>query len=387
MLLRSRVLWPAACFALVCLLSFAGTEARARGKSAAPYKEVDFLSSEHCAECHTDIHDGWKSSIHATSLKDPLVQEAMQTAAARLGPDGRRLCLACHAPVALSTGDDALASPLSWEGVSCDFCHSIASVQPGDPLACYRLEPGNVRRGPIRDASSTDHEVAYSGLFTESELCAGCHEYRPQEGEPVLTTYSEWQASPYSREGITCQSCHMKLVRANVVDPKVKRISSSTVNLHIMPGGHSLDQLLTAARVGVEASRAGDSLRVQVRIANAGAGHALPTGFPSRRIVLEVEVGLGNARLRDTRTYARTLLDKAGREIVRDDEVMIRPAAQVTDTRLKPGEERLEQFSFPVPAAVDASMAVRLHYVHLPLGQEAATDQVFYSERKFMKGR
>lgn len=347
-----------------------------------------FTSSEKCGACHRDIHRGWQASIHAHALDDPVFQQALQTAGPELGGPGRQLCLACHAPLAAVTGDRDLKNHLTWEGVTCDFCHSIAEVTLGDPRTAYRLIPGAVERGPIPNAGTEGHGVAFSPLFGDALLCAGCHEFRPATGAPVLTTYSEWQNSPYAAEGVTCQSCHMGLARADVVDPKVKRMAASVVNLHEMPGGHSLDQLLSALRVNVETERTADSLVVRVVLTNVGAGHAMPTGFPSRHVVLEARVTTPSGELAGERVYARTILDAAGRPIVRDDEVMRTPSTTVQDTRLAPRETRTERLSFPVPGAVSASVTVRLRYLHAPLGAGApTTDQVFYSERRFLRGK
>jgi hypothetical protein len=342
-----------------------------------------FGSSEKCGACHRDIHRGWQASIHAHALDDPIFQQALQGVAPQT-----QLCLACHAPLAAATGDRDLKSHLSWEGVTCDFCHSIAEVTLGDPRTAYRLVPGDVERGPIVNAGTEGHGVEYSPLFGDALLCAGCHEFRPAQGAAVLTTYSEWQASPYPSEGVTCQTCHMGLTRANVVDPKVARAATSVVNLHEMPGGHSLDQLMTALRVNVDAERAGDSLIVRVTLANVGAGHAMPTGFPSRQVVLETRVTTPVDELKAERVYARTVLDEAGRPIVRDDEVMRMRSGSARDTRLAPRETRVERLGFAVPGAVSASVTVRLRYLHAPLGAGApTTDQVFYSERRFLRGK
>lgn len=369
----------AASLAALLALSLTASAARA----ADPFE-----SSERCGGCHRDIHRGWKGSAHARSMENPLFQQALESAAPQIGTAGRRLCLSCHSPIALLTGDEKLQKKISWEGVSCDFCHSVTEVTLGDPMKAYKVQPGTVKRGPIENAASSGHEVEYSPLFTDAILCAGCHEYHPEKGEAVLTTYSEWKESPYAAEGVTCQSCHMSLTRANVVDPKVKRVGATVVNIHEMPGGHSLDQLLTAVRVGLEARRDGDSLRVDVKITNVGAGHAMPTGFPSRQVILDVLVSAASQQLRAERRYARTLFDESGSPIVRDNEVILRPATSAVDTRLRAREERLERFAFGLPGEANATVTVRLRYVHTPLDPDSpATDQVFYSERRFVKAR
>src|SRR4051812_43979010 len=35
----------------------------------------DFIPSERCAKCHTDIHPQWKDSAHANSFREPFYQK------------------------------------------------------------------------------------------------------------------------------------------------------------------------------------------------------------------------------------------------------------------------------------------------------------------------
>jgi hypothetical protein len=72
-------------------------------------------------------------------------------------------------------------------------------------------------------------------------VCAPCHEYRNSLGFAVLSTYSEWKASPHAKAGKQCQTCHMSRVAGDVVDPKVQRSTLAKINLHQMPGSHSID--------------------------------------------------------------------------------------------------------------------------------------------------
>jgi hypothetical protein len=53
---------------------------------------------------------------------------ALQETAQSEGQSVTRLCLRCHAPLADVIGDAALEKKVSWDGVSCDACHSITNV-------------------------------------------------------------------------------------------------------------------------------------------------------------------------------------------------------------------------------------------------------------------
>ena len=124
-----------------------------------------------------------------------------------------------------------------------------------------------VKSGPWKDSVSTAHAVAYSPLHTSSTLCASCHEYKNALGFPVLTTYSEWTNSGYAKEGKQCQSCHMYQVAGDVVDPREARIQHSQVNLHQMPGSHSLQQLTRAVKAHLFVRRESGTVAVKDRSA------------------------------------------------------------------------------------------------------------------------
>ena len=343
-------------------------------------------SSDACGLCHKDIYRTWRGSAHARALEDPIFLDAFRVTEERDGTAVSRACLRCHAPLAEVAGDPDLRQRITWEGVSCDVCHSLVRVDLAGGAPRLELDVGPVKRGPIRDAASGAHEVAFSELHTTSLGCAGCHEWVSAEGVPIMSTYSEWRASSASRAGIECQACHMARTRAHVVDPRVQRTPHAEVNLHDVPGGHSLDQLHKALAVTLHPSRQGDELRLDVRIANKGAGHAVPTGMPGRRVILDLQVRTSQGvDERRTTVYGRTYLDAAGQPITRDSGHFAKGVRLVEDTRLMPDERREERFRFPVPAAAIVFVTVKLHYEHSPMGgEENRTFLTFLSEERLL---
>src|ERR1035441_1798599 len=191
-------------------------------------------SAEVCGRCHRAIHESLKASTHSQAMESRLFQDALEMAAADFGPAGRMVCLNCHSPIAARVGDVGLEKKVSWEGVTCDFCHSIREVTFDERNPKAVLNFGAVKTGPLSDAVSKVHETAYSAVHTSSALCATCHEYKNAAGFPVLTTYSEWKASKYWKEGKQCQFCHMSKVEGDVVDPHVQRSTGAKINLHQM---------------------------------------------------------------------------------------------------------------------------------------------------------
>ena len=260
-----------------------------------------YTSARQCGECHQDIYNSWKKSLHSFSLQDPIFDAAFMQALKAGSEEARRTCLRCHAPTVAVTGDYDLRDGLTREGVTCDFCHSVTAVHLDEREKRYSSKPGLVKRGVIRDAVSPAHQVAYSELHTTSEFCGGCHNYTTKYGAAVLSTYDEWRAGPYAREGVQCQDCHMVLSAGKVVDPQVMK-TGPTIHLHDLI--HDSEQLKSALSVEVtRARRTGEGLVVDLVVENVGSGHQVPTGIPSRRVVLTVTVeGDGEIQTRE-RTY------------------------------------------------------------------------------------
>ncbi len=367
------------------LLLVLGSALAAGPSLGKPMEKGQLTRSDICGECHRDIYDMWRRSAHAKALEDPIFQDAWRDTRSREGDAVSRVCLACHAPAAEFARDPELEKKITWEGVGCDICHSLAAVRmEGVGAPKLVLEPGPVKRGPIRDAVSTGHEVLYSALHTQALVCAGCHEFTSSDGTAILTTYTEWKGSEAAKQGKTCQQCHMGRTEANVVDPKVKRVPGQEVNLHEMPGGHSLDQLHKAVTVSFHPERKGDELLLDVRLANRGAGHAVPTGMPSRRVILDLTVRSSNGRsFEEHRLYGKTYLDASGKAITRDSGYFAKGVKLEADTRLRPDEQRVERFRFPVPSTATAFVSVKLRYEHSPTGgPENRTSITFLSEER-----
>jgi hypothetical protein len=343
-----------------------------------------FTTSDTCGSCHKDIYKMWRASSHASSMEDTVFLEGYRETEARQGAAVSRRCLKCHAPMVEVNGDVNLKEKITWEGVSCDVCHSISSVDTSGISPRIVLDVGPVKRGPIEDAASMAHEVLFSPLHKGPLICAGCHEYANPDGAAIITTYSEFKESPASREGGSCQSCHMSRTKADVVDPRVKRVAGSEVNLHQMPGGHSLEQLQKALSLKYQAKREGDTLSIEVSLTNKGAGHAVPTGMPGRKVILEVRAQAGGEEAHEERRiYSKVFKDAQGSVITRDSAYFAAGVRLHTDRRIRPGETRVEVFKFPAPAGESVALSVKLHYEHAPTGgTENRTWITFQSESR-----
>jgi hypothetical protein len=271
----------------------------------------------------------------------------------------------CHAPTALVTGDYDLRQPVTREGVSCDFCHTVADVDLAGRDHPFVLDPGDVKRGPLEYAKSTFHRTAYSPLHKASPLlCAACHEHTNARGVAVLSTYSEWKAGPYPERGQTCQECHMPPVPGDTVQGQGLESTQRQINLHRLVGGSDPSRVRAGLLVRIDSMTvSAASADVQVAVVNAAVGHAAPGGLSSKSLVLAVGVETASGQLlhRRERVYRRELKDAEGRALVTVPDLFLKAASVGADTRLRPKEARSERFTVPLPGDWKA-IVVRLEY-------------------------
>ncbi len=344
-------------------------------------------SAELCGDCHRAIEEGWKQSAHSQAVESRLFQDAMKLAEADYGVSARKTCLSCHSPIAVQSGDLALIKKVSWEGITCDYCHSIRDVTLTGPNPKATVDYSLVKSGPWKGVTSPAHGTAFSAVHTSALICASCHEYRNSLGFPVLTTYSEWSKSAYGAKNQSCQSCHMYQVQGNVVDPRVQRTAEATINLHQIPGSHSMQQLEKALHSQLSATHEGGQLRIVVEITNRGAGHFVPTGSPMRQLILEVRADpYGGAQMRARRVFRRTVADAKGATIERESQAFIKGAKEISDTRIPPGVTRTETFTFPVPQGMRTQVEADFIYYYSPMATTEAQQQVkFLSLRRLVE--
>ncbi|MCU0811931.1 MAG: hypothetical protein MUE59_13030 [Thiobacillaceae bacterium] len=302
---------------------------------------------EVCAGCHERQYEGWKSSMHANSFKDPVFQA--EWAIGHKATDGKTLnhCGGCHTPIGVATGtvkfDPSLgkhggftAPEIAAKGVSCDVCHTISGstavhTATGDAgNASFVMTPGRVKRATLKDSKSPFHGTEYSELHGKSAFCGNCHNiFHPDNRFPVEHTFDEWKASPYSQAGVQCQDCHMVPVDIAIrVADEMKpvkelanhglggsagmgsRVERDVIHDHGFVGGNTV----IAEALGVEGASAnkaeaikrlqnvaeidfeivpgkGGASQLKVKVSNVRAGHHLPTSLTFiRQLWLEVRI-------------------------------------------------------------------------------------------------
>jgi len=125
-------------------------------------------SAEFCGDCHRAIEAGWKQSAHSQAVESRLFLDAMKRAEADYGASARKTCLSCHSPIAVESGDLALIKKVSWEGITCDYCHSIRDVTLAGPNPKATVDYSLVKR-PLERREFT---CARDGLFGRAHFRA-----------------------------------------------------------------------------------------------------------------------------------------------------------------------------------------------------------------------
>jgi len=316
-----------------------------------------------CGACHGDIYAVWRESVHAQAYEDPLFQAGLQEAVAHSGEGITGICLTCHAPANLMVTAKPENDLRIADGIGCDFCHSVRGADL-EQFGAFDIDPTNTMYGPYADAESPKHETIYSEFMGTAGYCAACHEYRSRAGAPILTTFTEYAQGPYEQQLVACQDCHMPLVMGTTVEEHIKRTGRTEfVGFHALPGGRDMAQLRRALGLELVAVTPGSgSVSLRVNIENRAAGHWLPTGMPSRQLVLEVSTQWGDRVHSEDVVFGRKIFN-ADDELLTSVARMILEGTRVSiDTRLRPGQSRDIIHVLPAPQDAEVTLVVRCYY-------------------------
>jgi hypothetical protein len=340
--------------------------------------------TEHCGHCHHTIADDWIDSRHRGSASNPNVWDVYvggidvdaDTCAERGGwidagqqpgveggtqercylgagvlpflhdacgapgqaacdhPAGAAdleafgSCGDCHVPAfeGVDPGaiDFARATGVAHdEGVACDLCHKVRSVEvgpapgreslvlqrPSEPTKIFGQAFDPITFGPYPDVPIGIMKGAYSPQIRDAGWCSACHQYaraalhpeqdvdpeRWPDGLPILETYAEYLASPYEATPDTCQSCHMAELdeESSTYDLTTQGLIPSVSQGWLRALGEVRHHDLAAdeadgAGIQMTLDLDGDEVVATVTVRNQHAGHALPTGAPMRQFLVHV---------------------------------------------------------------------------------------------------
>ena len=396
--------------------SFASSE-YSSVEAAKPVKSQPYWRSSTCHNCHTGIFDQHLQSMHAKSFTNPVFQaqyfkEFLPSVSmdATLSTEAKG-CIACHSPIAYLTSGGKFVTKdqvdPEMSGVTCDFCHTIKGYKDNSPgNGNYVSEPGGGKLGPFRHESTWHH--VYSELHTKSEFCAICHNQVNRQGVEIKSTYTEWKESPYKKEGIQCQDCHMNAVgfltagRPVYESGRAARITLSEARYrpklytHRFPGAHSKSQVIGALKLDIKVTEqtvsAGDEMTIDVFIDNSRTGHKMPSGSTDLRLLwcelkayvindktmspipvaIPPDSSAGNGgNYRDmvkddipegSRIYRAIFLDKAGKQTLSS----YNAAKIIFDNRLNAAEIRRETYRFRIPESAEDKLYLVADLNYLP---------------------
>lgn len=415
--------------------------------------EKDWVNSAACAACHSDMFEQWSDSMHRLmGDSNPYYKVVEEVAAQTEGEAFRQWCMGCHHPQGLLSGltatveeghmferggaslFEALAEdrPDLDEGTGCLFCHRIVSLEAARGAraggnASFTVNVEERDRYVFEDSDNAvlnwagNHQInarpqvhaeSYSQPFyKDSALCSTCHnEFAPGTGSVIVDTYGEWEASAYNNpadpaQHRSCIDCHMHgdIGRIGEDIPGIStdggRLKDNVVTHQFTGANHhlvglrnpdladmSLDLLRSAARLDGWLDDAGGLV---IRVANVGAGHALPTGVADfRQLWLDVTVTDATGRLvlehgkmddsgnlaPDARLFQKVFGDAEGKPVGLR---FWRYEKMLKDTKIPANGHRDEAFDLPRDAVFPLQAEVRMMFRIYPQWVTDAVRQTY----------
>ena len=201
------------------------------------FSDARFPSANECANCHPDHFKEWSVSQHAYAQMSPVFNAMHGTILKITNGTNGDFCIRCHTPVGMNLGEPEFMSnmdrnPTSREGITCIVCHRLENAygKVSGRLAIVEGDLFDPVFGPTGDAElsrvldsgeyNVNTERGKSGRaihtgankfaqISESAFCGTCHDVNLVNGFRLEEAFSEYKATPASKQGISCQDCHM----------------------------------------------------------------------------------------------------------------------------------------------------------------------------------
>ena len=373
-----------------------------------------------CGNCHNEVYQQWDDGAHARAAvnrrflnlydgHDADGKADVGWSLLRDHPQGSGVCQSCHAP---STSAENLEDDIrsirnvAKLGVHCDFCHKVNDVVNAEQLglahgqyALGLLRPTKRQLvfGPRSDATGLDN--AYAPVQSESRFCASCHE-GTIFGVHVYSTWSEWRDSPAGRRGVRCHSCHMKtnhqMTNTAPGHGGPERRAQDIASHDLLPGGRKA-MLQGCLKMDVDAEVQSDSWQITATVTASGAGHAVPTGFIDRHLLLSLSARdeKGNEMMPQTgpllsHVASEPLVNKGGLLFAKlltgvdgkTPSPFWMPVARVHDTRLRPQKPQSGTWTFPKKTkTVEVTLVYRRFWREVAIAKRWKDDDVVVFQR------
>lgn len=316
-------------------------------------------------------------------------------------------CSTCHVPSQAAypgkeyTSDPSEAEGIELEGIFCDFCHKINDItinpktnlpyenMPGIlSIELLRPEEGDedLFLGNFDDVVGPD---SYLPIYEESKYCAACH-FGTFWDTVIYNSYGEWLDSRYRdpETGQTCQQCHMPSVEYEYfvyADKGGVKRNPEKIRDHDMTTFMVEELMQNAVSLSANATVENGLINLSVEVINDLTGHAVPTDYPLRQMILLIEAvdGSGNTLLQTSgevipfyggegdpeQGYYAGLPGKIYMKVLQEIWTELYPSGSywnptriLGDNRLMPFEADRTIYSFQMGDAESAAIHVQLIY-------------------------
>lgn len=392
-----------------------------------------FEDPQECSGCHWDRFDRWNTSQHSKAFTGDFFQAQFYDIVLpsrsfdEKVADAEKDCIGCHSPSAFLSGDfipPRTTDPDNhWNrgsgnktnaerGVFCDFCHTLDRFVNDPPFnhdyISHATEEVDPKRADLAFPWSPHHETQMSEIYEAEQICATCHNELNPYDVWVKATEHEYAESVYPERGIPCQSCHMQPMQGKPAKMGMIRPHNTD---HWWGGGFA-EFVEGAAGVYFrqEFNTVGkeERLNFDIMVKALSTGHNFPTGSVEQRDVwLHVTLNdsegnelvhipvtpdpsnpndkyfiTSNARV--AYPSHSTLSDPIVRDALPEGDRIYHSAfldsegeftfaqwmcVEEIHNRLKPLEERIENYSFTLPSGLEPGtyiLTAVLNYRRMP---------------------